>query len=178
MKKESLLPNFSDFKIPMAVYVALLFVILIILFFAFRFLTDNFVLVAILGIFLSGIALFGFFFFKVYKGSSERKAYAILILFVIPLGLNFIPGVDAAVIPLDEVNSSRTDTQEIINEITKLRDELSVIKADVGLIKQQLTVDQAETAVRDEPDLILFVFPILIIQFISTAIIILFFRNR
>lgn len=177
MKKNKWLSFLSDIQVPQVAYIGLLFVFLIILFFAFRFLTNNFVLLAIVGIIIAALGLFGFFFMKVFKGTEQRKAYAVLTLFLIPFLLTS-PYVNAEVVPLDEINSSRTDSEELEKIRLELKEELSIIKADVRLIKDQVALNPAEALGQNEPDILLFVFPIIIVQIINTGVIILFFRNR
>lgn len=165
----------SDIEIPAVVYIALLFGALIISFFAFRFFTDNFLILSIIIIVLSGIILFVFFFLKVMKG-QENKAYAIVGLFLVPFLIN-IPYIDAAVIPLDEVNSNRVDIADIEKLSFDLKDEMSVIKADIALIKTSIANPPASSA-PENSNFVLIAFPIIIIQIITTAIMILFLRNR
>lgn len=175
MGKNKVLGFLSDIEIPVVVYIALLFGALIISFFAFRFFTDNFLILSIIIIVLSGIALFVFFFLKVMKG-QENKAYSVFTLILIPL-LMSTPYVDAAVIPLDEVNSNRVDVADVEKLSSDLRDEMSVIKADIALIKTSIA-NPPQSSAPENSNFVLIAFPIIIIQIITTAIMILFLRNR
>ena len=176
MPNQNPLSFLSDIQIPYIIYVALGFGILVILFFAFRFFTDNFLIIAILAIFAVPMILFGIFFYKAYNKGQDRKAYAVLSLFFIPLLIN-IPYVDAEVIPLDQVNSSRIDSDELEAMRIELKEELGVIKTDIKSIKES-TAKLKTQENSDESNLNLDIIPIIVVQLISTAIIIFLNRNK
>ncbi|KKM97919.1 hypothetical protein LCGC14_1163330 [marine sediment metagenome] len=163
---------------PIIIGVAII-ALLIIMFFAFKFLTvalafltDNFWLMLIGFIIFIPMVLFAIFYWTIYKKSEDKKPYyAIFALVLVPFLLS-PQYVDAATVPLESLDDSRLTKQDLDD----LRIRVDQIQADITIIKEREQPEETDELSDFDPLLIFF--PIIIVQIITTLIILFFMRNK
>ncbi len=157
------------------VIVACLFAGLFVFYFLGKILLNN-ILYVILGIVLIGtMAIFGFIAYKIYnakKGNSDR-VYASLLIFLFLGSFIIIPQnfVHAEVLePTARITQSDLQTMELnlIGEIGTLREEMKQLK------EAQIQKDQEPE--EEDFEMVNVVFPIILMQILSTVAIILYIR--